>query len=104
MRITLRIARWLAPWLLAWTSPLLAQADPTEILFRNVRVFDGVGPQLSAPTDVLVRGNLIHNPGPPRYKVAVILPDGPNAPRGVHFADNLFPPGTAGVANRALPE
>jgi hypothetical protein len=51
-----------------------------------------------------VRGNLIHNPGPPRYKVAVILPGGPNAPRGMHFADNLFPPGTAGVANRELPE
>jgi imidazolonepropionase-like amidohydrolase len=30
-----------------------------ETLFRNVRVFDGVGPALSPPTDVLVRGNLI---------------------------------------------
>lgn len=30
-----------------------------ETLFRNVRVFDGSTPRLSAPTDVLVRGNLI---------------------------------------------
>ena len=72
---------------------------------RSPFKFD-TGQQADDPplTDVLVRGNLIHNPGPPRYKVAVILPDGPNAPRGMHFADNLFPPGTAGVANRELPE
>jgi imidazolonepropionase-like amidohydrolase len=31
----------------------------TRILFTNVRVFDGKGPNLSAPTNVLVRGNKI---------------------------------------------
>lgn len=31
----------------------------TGILFRNVRVFDGVGPHLSAPAHVLIQGNLI---------------------------------------------
>lgn len=34
-------------------------ATPAEILFRNVRVFDGKSDQLSAPTSVLVRGNTI---------------------------------------------
>jgi imidazolonepropionase-like amidohydrolase len=58
------MARWLAPWLLAGSPLLLAQAEATDILFRNVRVFDGVGPQLSAPTDVLVRGNLIERIAP----------------------------------------
>lgn len=72
---------------------------------RSPFKFD-TGQQADDPplTDVLVSGNLIHNPGPPRYKVAVVLPEGPNAPRGMHFANNLFPPGTAGVANRELPE
>jgi imidazolonepropionase-like amidohydrolase len=41
------------------TRPLAAQTRPTETLFRNVRVFDGKGSSLSAPVDVLVRGNLI---------------------------------------------
>lgn len=41
-------------------GPASAQpAGPAETLFRNVRVFDGSGSALSAPTDVLVRGNLI---------------------------------------------
>ncbi|NUS61191.1 MAG: amidohydrolase family protein [Lysobacter sp.] len=35
------------------------QANSTAVLFRNVRVFDGVSSQLSAPTNVLVRGNVI---------------------------------------------
>jgi imidazolonepropionase-like amidohydrolase len=35
----------------------------SEILFRNVRVFDGVSPRLSATTDVLVRGNQIAGVG-----------------------------------------
>jgi len=55
----MRIARWMS-LLLAFLAPAAhAQADAQQVLFRNVRVFDGVGPQLSAPTDVLVRGNLI---------------------------------------------
>jgi imidazolonepropionase-like amidohydrolase len=42
-----------------WGAPLLAQAAPAEILFTNVRVFDGISASLSAPTSVLVRGNRI---------------------------------------------
>ncbi|MCG2840973.1 amidohydrolase family protein [Sandaracinobacter sp. RS1-74] len=38
-------------------SPACAQE--AETLFRNVRVFDGQSPRLSAPTSVLVRGNRI---------------------------------------------
>lgn len=40
-----------------------APAPLPEVLFRNVRVFDGRGSSLSAPTDVLVRGNLIASIG-----------------------------------------
>lgn len=38
----------------------------SEVLFRNVRVFDGVGPNLSGAQDVLVRGNKIVNIAPAR--------------------------------------
>lgn len=34
-------------------------AAPAETLFRNVRIFDGRADRLSAPTSVLVRGNVI---------------------------------------------
>lgn len=47
--------------LLLASAPALAQPP---ILFRDVRVFDGVGPALSAPTNVLVRGNTIAAIGP----------------------------------------
>jgi imidazolonepropionase-like amidohydrolase len=44
-------------------APAAAATAPAEaervVLFRNVRVFDGRSSRLSAPTDVLVRGNLI---------------------------------------------
>jgi imidazolonepropionase-like amidohydrolase len=43
-------------------SPAQAQspaAVPTVILFQNVRIFDGTHGQLSAPSNVLVRGNRI---------------------------------------------
>jgi hypothetical protein len=55
-------------------------------------------------TDVIITGNVIHSIGKPRYKYAVIIPGGPNAPRGLHFSNNLFHPGTQGVCNRELPE
>ncbi len=43
-----------------FASPLSAQdALSDEILYTNVRVFDGSSDALSAPTDVLVRGNVI---------------------------------------------
>ncbi|MEZ5385824.1 MAG: right-handed parallel beta-helix repeat-containing protein [Prosthecobacter sp.] len=54
--------------------------------------------------DVVITGNLIHCIGKPRYKFAVIIPGGPNAPRGLHFSNNLFHPGTAGVCNTELPQ
>jgi imidazolonepropionase-like amidohydrolase len=37
----------------------LAQDQEREVLFVNVRVFDGTSDKLSSPTSVLVRGNLI---------------------------------------------
>ncbi|MCW5940064.1 MAG: amidohydrolase family protein [Fimbriimonadaceae bacterium] len=46
------------------TTPAAEQTAPSEVLFRNVRVFDGVGPALTGPTNVLVRGNLIAEIGP----------------------------------------
>lgn len=54
-------------------------------------------------TDVIITGNIVHSIGKPRYKFAVILPTGTNAPRGLHFSNNLFHPGTEGVANTELP-
>ena len=72
---------------------------------RSPFKFD-TGQQLDDPplTDVIVTGNLVQSVGTPRYKYAVILPSGPNAPRGMHFSNNLFHAGTAGVANRDLPK
>ncbi|MCX6850888.1 MAG: right-handed parallel beta-helix repeat-containing protein [Verrucomicrobia bacterium] len=55
-------------------------------------------------TDVIISGNVVHSVGKPRYKYAVIIPGGPNAPRGLHFSNNLFHPGTQGVCNGELPE
>lgn len=46
----------------AWSPATVAAPDAaaaTEIVFRNVRVFDGRSAALSSPTDVLVRGNSI---------------------------------------------
>ncbi len=45
----------------AASLPALAQTTslPEAVLFNNVRVFDGKGTALSAPTNVLVRGNKI---------------------------------------------
>src|SRR5262245_46503787 len=41
-------------------SVVLAQeVQPTFILFQNVRIFDGKGSALSAPSNVLVRSNKI---------------------------------------------
>lgn len=54
-------------------------------------------------TDVIITGNVIQSIGKPRYKYAVIIPGGPNAPRGLHFSNNIFHPGTEGVANTQLP-
>ena len=45
-------------------SSLTTQAAAPPVLFENVRVFDGIGPALSAPTRVLVRGKVIEAIGP----------------------------------------
>jgi len=55
-------------------------------------------------TDVIVTGNVVHSIGKPRYKYAVIIPGGPNTPRGMHFSNNLLHPGSQGVANIELPQ
>lgn len=41
------------------TAGTAAAQGPTEVLFREVRVFDGQADRLTAPTSVLVRGNRI---------------------------------------------
>lgn len=53
-------------------------------------------------TDVLVQGNLVHNPGPPRYIYDVIIATEASGPRNLHFSNNVFPPGTRGVCNKEL--
>jgi len=55
-------------------------------------------------TDVIVQGNVVQSIGAPRYKYAVIIPGGANAPRGMHFSNNLLHPGTQGVSNVDLPQ
>ena len=53
-------------------------AAPPEILFTNVRVFDGKGSALSAPTSVLVRGNRIAAIGAAAASPAATVIDGGN--------------------------
>jgi hypothetical protein len=61
--------RWSCKWVCAAVCSLglmstgaLAQPAPTtQVLFENVRVFDGKADALSAPQNVLVRGNKIEN-------------------------------------------
>jgi imidazolonepropionase-like amidohydrolase len=44
---------------IVWIMPLNAQERSAAILIENVRIFDGTHPQLSAPSSVLIRGNII---------------------------------------------
>ena len=66
-------------------------------------------------TDVLVQGNIVYDTNrdavlvggvpkvlPPRYKYAVRVESGPTSPRGLHFANNIFHPGTEGLSNVEL--
>jgi hypothetical protein len=66
----------------------------------------GSGQQPDDPplTDVIVQGNLVQSIGPAHYSYAVLIEGGPNTPQGLHFAHNLFPPGSQGVANVELKE
>jgi hypothetical protein len=54
-------------------------------------------------TDVVIQGNVLHTTGERRYRYAVVIAGGENAPRGLHFSNNLLPPGKDGVANTELP-
>lgn len=68
----------------AFTQPAvtqqLAAAPPAATLFQNVRIFDGKGAQLSAPSSVLVRGNRIERisatPIPTDRRADTVLIDG----------------------------
>jgi imidazolonepropionase-like amidohydrolase len=42
-----------------WATPLHAQQPSAVTLIENVRIFDGTHPSLSAPSNVLIRGNII---------------------------------------------
>ncbi len=53
-------------------------------------------------TNVLIQGNLIQNPGPPRYIYDVIISTEASGPQNLHFSNNLFPAGTRGVCNQEM--
>lgn len=70
---------------------------------RSPFKFDaGQDPDDPPLTDVLIQGNLVHNPDPPRYIYDVIISTEPSGPRGLHFSNNVFPPGTRGVCNQEM--
>ncbi|WP_395742157.1 nitrous oxide reductase family maturation protein NosD [Prosthecobacter sp.] len=69
-----------------------------------IKFDDGQQPDDPPLTDVIISGNFIHCSGKPRYKYAVVIPGGTNSPRGLHFSNNLFHPGTQGVCNIELPQ
>jgi len=71
---------------------------------RSPLKFDtGQQPDDPPLTDVIVQGNIVQSIGQPRYQYAVIIAGGPGTPRGLHFSNNLFHPGSQGVANEDLP-
>ncbi len=59
----------------------------------------GQEPDDPALNDVIIQGNVVHCIDSPRYKFAVIIESGANAPQGLHFSNNILAPGTSGVAN-----
>src|SRR5262245_58760080 len=67
---------------LFWALPLAAQNPASEpvTLFQNVRIFDGKSGKLSAPSYVLVRGNVIEKisttPLPTDRRADTVLIDG----------------------------
>jgi imidazolonepropionase-like amidohydrolase len=62
----------LAAMLLASSISIAQDAEPSQILFKNVNIFDGVSEELTTDQDVLVEGNLIK-------QVGAGLSAGPNA-------------------------
>lgn len=80
-----------------------------------LRFDHGQKPDNPPLTDVLVQGNIVYDTArdgvlvdgvpkavPPRYRYAVRVESGPTAPRGLHFANNIFHPGSQGVSNVEL--
>jgi len=61
MKSNAKVAPWLALLAVLAAAPTLAQ---DAVVFQGVRVFDGIGPALSEPTNVRVRGNRIEAIGP----------------------------------------
>ncbi len=66
-------------------------------------------------TEVIIQGNIVYDTGrdqvlvdgqpqvePPRYTYAVIIEDGANGPKGLHFSNNILHPGTKGLSNIEL--
>ena len=54
-----RLARGALAIAAIWLTPLHAQENSAVTLIENVRIFDGTHPALSAPSNVLIRGNVI---------------------------------------------
>lgn len=78
------------PILIAWNNP---QVKLTRVVVHGNLVYD------PGPDGVLVDNDIRREP--PRYRYAVMI-EGED-PEGLHFADNLLPPGSEGVSNRPLP-
>ena len=58
-RTFLRLARGAMVAASIWAASADAQERSSVIVFENVRIFDGTRPSLSAPSNVLIRGNII---------------------------------------------
>lgn len=71
-------------------------------------------PENPIMTDIIVKGNIVYDTGkdavlvdgaprtlPPRYEFAVFITPEPS-PQRLHFSDNIFHPGRAGVSNMPL--
>ena len=65
---------------------------------------DGQKPENPPLTDVIIQGNVLQTIGAPHYKYAVIIAQGPTGPRGLHFSNNILPPGSRAVCNVELPQ
>lgn len=67
-----------------------------------IRFDHGQEPDDPPLSDVIIQGNLLYSPGVPRYRYAVRIEGEPNAPRGLHFSNNIFPAGSSGISNAEL--
>jgi imidazolonepropionase-like amidohydrolase len=97
---------------LAAAAPLVAQDTPVpEVVFTNVRVFDGTADTLSAPTIVVVRGNVIaaigRDAAPETAGATVIDGSGQTLMPGlidnhVHMMFNSLPPAQMAAPDMSL--